>query len=292
MQHTNNDQIDAAIIDSADKVLASYRDAFLKLQTLFHYTSLDAAVKILETRKAWCSNFRYSNDPSEAAYGRQLLDDVLTNDPDLKLQGARTAIGGLDPYGISLSVDGDALPQWRAYCRNGRGAAVGLGFDILRMRKSMTLVRVLYAEKEQRQFIIDILNVFRAPLLAASNNSTLLGELVEKLARYLAIARSALKSPAYESEHEYRLLDLLPRRLDSPHPGLLFRTNGGLLVPYLVADLTESSAPNANEPITSIQVGPCLDYELVEAALELYRDQNVRQFAVTQSAVRMRCDGN
>ncbi|PYQ26981.1 MAG: hypothetical protein DMF56_21765 [Acidobacteria bacterium] len=124
---------------AADAVLANYRDVPPVPPIVYHYTSLAAALKIIETGKLWGSNLRYSNDPSEAEYGKHLLDDVLNQDRHLSLQGLRKGIAELDTYAVSLSADGDLLPQWRAYCRNGRGVAVGVEFDTLRQRQSMIL---------------------------------------------------------------------------------------------------------------------------------------------------------
>lgn len=279
-----------AITDAADAVLAKYRDLPPTPSVIYHYTSLEAAMKILETSKVWCSNLRYSNDPSEAEYGKHLLDAVLTKDPDLKLEGLRKGIADLDTYAVSLSADGDLLPQWRAYCRNGRGVSVGVRFEALRQRTSMIFMRVIYDEGEQRQFIRDMLDVFRKPLLAARHDEAKLDPLVRKLALYLAIIRSALKSAAYESEREYRLLDLLPNKLDEPHEGLLFRVSAGAVVPYLVADLKASTAKPAAEPIEHLRVGPCLDYDLIRASFALYGSQTARQVNIIRSSVSMRCE--
>lgn len=274
---------------AADTVLAKYRDDPPIPSRVYHYTSLDAAMKVIESGKVWCSNLRYSNDPSEAEYGRGLLDKVLDADPDLKLDGLRSGIANLDTYAIAFSAEGDLLPQWRAYCRNGRGVALGVDFDTLHQRQSMVFMRVIYDEDEQRQYITDMLDVFRAPLLAARDNDFKLDPLVRDLAGYLAIIRSAMKSTAYESEREYRLLDLLPRELEGHKQDLQFRVTGGAVVPYLVADLTHSSGASAAEPIRELKVGPCLDHDLIAASFTLYRSQTGRNTDVSRSNVSMRC---
>ncbi|MGN6187149.1 MAG: DUF2971 domain-containing protein [Thermoanaerobaculia bacterium] len=280
----------AAIAASANAVLDNYRDKSPVPTKVYHYTSLDAAMNMLESREVWCSNLRYSNDPSEAEYGKRLLDEVLDADPDLKLEGFRKEIADLDTYAASFSAESDLLPQWRAYCRNGRGVALGVDFDTLRQRKSMVLMRVIYDTAEQVQFVKDMLDVFRQPLLAARHDIIKLDPLARDLALYLAIIRSALKSTAYESEREYRLLDLLPRKLDGHHQGLQFRVSGGAVVPYLVANLTQSTGSFAAEPIREMKVGPCLDYSLIDASFTLYRSQTGRGTEVTCSSVSMRCE--
>lgn len=278
-----------AITSKADSVIWTYRDKLSVPPLLFQYTSLDAAFQIIGTCRIWCSNLRYSNDPTDALYGKQLLDEVLSADPDLRLAGLRTVITGLDPYAASFSADGDLLPQWRAYCRDGRGVALGIEFEVLKQRQSMILTRVIYEETEQRAIINDTLNVFRAPLLAAQHDEDKVAQLLDKLGLYLAIVRSTLKSPAYESEREYRLLDLLPNNLSEPNAELNFRVSGGSLVPYLIADLTASAAPAAHDPVREVRIGPCLDYALLDASFRLFCDQNERAINVSASTVKMKC---
>ncbi len=287
--HADDSEIQA-LASTADAVLDRYRAKPETPSVLYHYTSIDAAVEIASSRTIWCSNVAFSNDPSEADYGRKFLDEIVPKDKILNLRGLRQVINGLDCYAASFSAEGDLLPQWRAYCRNGRGIAVGIGTNELRHRQSMLFMRVLYDPDEQEQIIRDLLDVFRPALVAASNNTERLKELMQPLAIYLVIARSVLKSRSYESEREYRLYDTLPKKLPEPHKGLQFRTSGGALIPFLIADLTATSSPFAQQPVRDLVVGPCLDYERLSASLDLLKVQKNRQFNVTPSTVSMRCE--
>jgi nucleoid-associated protein YejK len=279
-----------ALLPNADAVLEKYRTTPPLPDILYHYTSLDAAIAILQTRKMRCSNVVYANDPAEATYGQSVLDEVAKTDPTLKLQGLRSALAELDSYIVSFSGDGDLLPQWRAYCRNGRGVSVGVDAQVLRRRPTLILARVIYDSAEQRQFVTDMMDVFRQPLLSARGNTVRLRHLLDTLGLYLVIVRSALKSQTYESEREYRLFDVLPADRSSLQTHLAFRASGGMVVPYFEADLSASKAENATQPFSEVRVGPCLDATLIERSLKTLAIQEGLTFAVKPSAVKMRCE--
>ncbi len=278
------------LIKMADMVLDHYRTTPFLPPVLYHYTSLEAALHILERRKMWCSNVVYANDPAEAVYGQGVLDEIAKTDPDLKLEGLRTVLEELDCYATSFSAEGDLLPQWRAYCRNGRGVAVGVDAAVLRKRSSLILARVIYDPKTQRQFVTDIIDIFRQAVLSARGNEPRLGRLVGALGLYLVIVRSALKTETYESEHEYRLFDVLPADRAAHNVQLAFRASGGLILPHFDADLTASNAENAAQPFREIRIGPCLDSALITRSLKTLAIQEGLIFTVSSSQVRMRCE--
>lgn len=165
-----------------DAVLLAYRTASLLPESVYHYTSLAATVSIISSRRVWASNVAYSNDPSEGEYGHQVMIDVLKRDAHFSLGGLLQVISDIDCYATSFSADPDLLTQWRAYCRNGRGVALGVLSDVLALRKNMVFLRVEYDRSKQEQIIRDLLNVFRQPILAASGNQHLLQRLLELLA--------------------------------------------------------------------------------------------------------------
>lgn len=273
---------------SADAVLWKYRDAPSIPELVYHYTTVDTATTIALTRKVWCSNVTYSNDPAEGEYGKELLDEVVPRDRDFRFDGLRKVIAGLQTYAASFSAAGDVLPQWRAYCRNGRGVAIGVDSEVLKRRTSMIFMRVLYDRNEQEQIVKDMLDVFRAPVLSSHSDTARLKELVGRLALYMVIVRSVLKNPAYESEREYRLFDVLPA--EEPNPELHFRTTAMSAIPYLIADLSASAGENAAQPVRDIKLGWCLDSGLLSGSLKLFARQNALGFDVTRSRIRMRCD--
>src|ERR1043165_4150287 len=124
---TGNDADDAEVIAlkaAAGKLLTDSAGVPLP-PIVYHYTSLDTAIKILNSLEMWCANVAFSNDPSEGDHGEQVIADVCAHDPDLKMAGAQKLIADeIDSYAVSFSSEPNELTQWRAYCANGRGVAI------------------------------------------------------------------------------------------------------------------------------------------------------------------------
>lgn len=275
---------------SADRVFETYRAALPMPSSVFHYTSLDAAVAILRDHTVWCSNVSYSNDPAENAYGYNILLETVKKDRDFAFAGLLKAIATVDCYATSFSADPDLLPQWRAYCGNGRGIAVGVDADVLLKRRRMFFSRVEYEPLQQQQIVRNLMDVFRPTILAARNNPRRLRWIIGTLATYFVAARSIFKSNAYESEREFRLFVTIPSVTAAQDDSLRFRTNKGSLVPYFAIDLSVSTAPRAAQPITEIRIGPCLDFQLLSSSLSLLLAKYELKPSITRSRVQMRCD--
>jgi hypothetical protein len=141
---------------------------------LYHYTTVDAFLEIVEKQEIWASNIFYLNDTAEfhlaVKLARDLLRDEINNvQNNLGKQRLEEVYKLLDKVGPStimnpvfvwsLSEDGDDLNQWRAYCRNG-GVAVGFRrkelHDLTQKQGygfAPQLVQCIYEEDEQRRLI-------------------------------------------------------------------------------------------------------------------------------------------
>jgi hypothetical protein len=102
---------------------------------LYHYTSVDVLMSILDKGELWASHIRYLNDTSEQRLfrmqiGTRIKVGLQTAVGDerarlLKLQSAAESPTADDAYVICFSRDGgDRLSQWRGYSGNG-GVSVG-----------------------------------------------------------------------------------------------------------------------------------------------------------------------
>lgn len=102
-------------------------------RTLYHYTSLEALLSIVQFKRFRASNIRFLNDTSEE---RRLKEDVVSILRRRSSSAAdeailKTVIDAIDPgpkqslFVASLTEKGDLLSQWRAYCPSGRGISIG-----------------------------------------------------------------------------------------------------------------------------------------------------------------------
>jgi hypothetical protein len=109
---------------------------------MYHYTSREALINILTTRRMWATDLRVMNDPRELTHGRKLIaqrckatirrrrNDVVQN----FLRGTFTNFRRLiaDPstsFSISFSEHPDLPHQWRDYAADGSGFALGWSMD-------------------------------------------------------------------------------------------------------------------------------------------------------------------
>ena len=122
-------------------------------ESLYHYTTLEGLLGILEKKKIWATNIRYLNDTKENRIIANLLSDELKrrcghgtffdllapnrneemnrNEPasvDSLLYGDFVAkwLASLFVFVTSFSKKGDSLSQWRAY--SGRSGGYSIGF--------------------------------------------------------------------------------------------------------------------------------------------------------------------
>ena len=258
---------------------------------VYHYTSLEEATKILDSHEMWCTNVAFSNDPTEGRYGQDLIDNVCTRDPDLLFAGARKLVReDIDGYSISFSADGDELTQWRSYCSNGRGVAVGVDTEILSQRTSVLFARIEYDQAQQERLIKALLDVFRGRFLSARSSPSRQYRLAYPLTLSFIILRAMLKDPSYHSENEYRLLDALPKPTKRRGMKFEYFSRGEFSVPYFRVDLRASGAADANQPIREVTIGPCLDFNSAVTTLQNTRAFHERAFPINASRVPMRCD--
>jgi hypothetical protein len=108
--------------------------------TLYHYTSLEALVAIVQSKRLRASNIRFLNDTSEAL---RLKEDVIgilqkrfsSSEEDREI--VNTLIHSIQSrpsqslFVASLSENSDLLSQWRAYCPSGLGVSIGFSGDSL-----------------------------------------------------------------------------------------------------------------------------------------------------------------
>jgi hypothetical protein len=262
--------------------------------TVYHYCSLDAAIHILPERSIRASNIAHSNDPTEVAYGQRLLQSVVKSDfPAFTFRDIFALVADIDFYAACFSGNGDLLPQWRAYCSNGKGIALGVHTSVLARHKDMLFVRMEYDEQKQRQLTRETIKVYERPLIAAKHNPERLSTLAQELALQFVVLKGMFKSPAYESEREYRLFNTLPKPVDAHDFTLKFRAAGGsgsVLVPYYEVSLASSRDGKADLPFAEIILGPCMPLRTSRDGLRLLIDScKLGKVSICRSKVRMNC---
>jgi len=143
---------------------------------IYHYTSQDAFLSIVNSKILWATDILYLNDSTEFIYAVQLFYDVLQEYKHHEMYDTVKYIyEGLstNPYGIlnasiyvvSFSANGDLLSQWRAYCPVGSGFSVAFHRNTLEQIGEPSKFRLTpceYDENKQKQLISQLVqNTFQ-----------------------------------------------------------------------------------------------------------------------------------
>lgn len=219
---------------------------------LYHYTTPDGLIGIVESRTLWATDVFYLNDSEEFALGIQIARDYMkdlkeraNSEPTVgRLEWLLSEFKGIGPlrkrtvYVSSLSVKDDQLSQWRAYCRGGGFA---IGFKVGRLKELATaqgfvLEQCIYEPGEQKQLITEAVDSIAGSWLDSSTpwpEQCGEGPRFEthlRLVGELSRLSPKLKNQAFLEEKEYRLIS---------EPSVCyvegqkkFRNQRGLVLPY------------------------------------------------------------
>ena len=103
---------------------------------VYHYTSMEVLLSIVEHKQLWATSIRYLNDVRERDLYLEAVRQRLPN----FLPDSESVLTDLDesssfaelPFIVSFSTEKDSLPQWRSYCPNGNGVAIGFRPEVLK----------------------------------------------------------------------------------------------------------------------------------------------------------------
>jgi hypothetical protein len=259
--------------------------------TLYHYTTAQGLLGIVEEQKLWATHYAYLNDPSEVEYGRELIMEALKDKRSLMIQhpdkeasrwmqfceaaelAVRLAHGQLSDHFLAcFCEEGDLLSQWRGYGSRCGGYSLGFTAQALDSLEvdGIRVIAVKYDREEQKRIISEILDaVFEqmVPSLDASGPLSDFKQLfINALAPHLIDCLCSFKNPAFKEEREWRCV--FPTGIGSvtwERKNVFFRQGDHGIVPYVKIALSE----DGRLPIAEIIAGPGLDRRLAEKALAL-----------------------
>jgi hypothetical protein len=102
-------------------------------EILYHYTNVNAMIAIAKESKIWATSIKYLNDTTEGEHFLTLLRRRLPEVHEAfglghtisDYLGRKRQRVEEQPFIASFSREHDSLPQWRSYCPNGNGVAIG-----------------------------------------------------------------------------------------------------------------------------------------------------------------------
>lgn len=230
-----------------------------------HYTTVEAAISIIEKQRFWSTNIAFLNDFNERVCALNVLTNIIEA-PDtgvFKDEGAKELARQLvstikDQYVHATFVtsfcdSGDMLGQWRGY-----GGGVSIAFDAEELDAAFdeqtSLVRVLYRPAEQSE-IFDRMIVTASSWLADKKDDddfeNIKWEGLSRLRVYFENISAKMKNMSFYDEREWRLLtkrDISPL---TDRPEVHFRARGKAISPYIELDPN-----NGKLPIRGITLSP------------------------------------
>lgn len=241
--------------------------SLLEFDYLYHYTTLQGCLGILESKSLWASDARCLNDTLELAYGIDLICDELLKQhveskerSRLELEVRNLRSHPRNVYIASFSTERDQLGQWSAYAGNS-GLNIGLRFGKLatQFRKNHAVMGpVVYDLEHQKKLVSDLI----AELLRRyrSTGDGGVGEQWLSIAVNFSVNAMTLaaymKHPKFAEEKEWRVASYFAVQSE-----LKFRASSSMIIPYLPIEIDFTTDRCAQLRIT---VGPMPHAALVK----------------------------
>lgn len=228
--------------------------------TLYHYTSIDAAINIIENNELWLTNIYFMNDSNEMICAQNMLDYVSNQDgyksnhPE-KYSLARKILdnsiksSNFNHFVMSFCTSGDQLSQWRGY-----GAGVAIGFKASKLDTcfpAAKLRKVIYSPSEQATIIDNLLhstsNYAKSRSIKNKEENDYIFDYTKSMFDLIA---AKMKNELFREENEWRLVNATPiheKIIDRVN----FRSKGKVVIPFI-----KIKPDSRHLPITSITVSP------------------------------------
>lgn len=307
LEPDERDQYSKFLVDIA-KELGSLDVNFS--DTLWHYTTGNSLLAILNSNQLFATQVACLNDSTEVRYGTDLLREAFvslqaegpSDENERKLlaeiarnsaQPAAMPINAASKWFVTcFSKQRDDLSQWRAYSGGENGFAIGFtagGF--YRLGARYTLVRINYDGELHRNLATKIaratLQFFREGFAKRSGAASQqwVNEFMTEWDTMLSYLAPMLKDPAFRSEQEYRVMHEL--NLEDL-PDMKFVQKGSLISRHLPRSYTSEfgELPSGRLPIREILVGPSRHKEISAVSVHtLLRQKGYDSVVVGVSAI-------
>lgn len=180
---------------------------------LFHYTSLDGAIGMLDTCTIWMSDFAYMNDPQEYHYAREAYlkayharKEFIDLTPRLHLTTSLLTLEANTRMFIAcVSPVCNDSHQWNRYGDGGRGCVIELDSEFLEKRAGIAMRKVVYERRDFERVVAAGLRMMQTQFEEYPDDQ---GEL-EFLSKSFVSDFYAFKHPDFAPEREIRLSRLI-----------------------------------------------------------------------------------
>lgn len=275
------------------QILENYLKKHNKLPAnLYHYTSIDGLLGIVNSKSIWASNILYLNDKDEFHHTLSLLEKkageqfIGRSKSKLKQQiydlfTIKGILEELEIYVFSLSEEGDLLSQWRGYCPQ---FGFSIAFDYKQLINAIesnsyncVLLPCIYDSKTKQQYIdqlfLFLLNSIMKPLIKKENpNEEEFEKLFFEYRENFIHTASSFKTEHFSAEREWRLFIIVNK--DGKKVETKYRKGNSMIIPFL--DFSFEDHRNGL-PINEIIVSPSPNQDIsIESTTEFIKSNKIK----------------
>ena len=282
-------------------------DVDTEVDAVYHYTSANALLSIIEKKELRFTDRFYLNDKSEGIYVlelckenlSELMDDTSLRSEIKKVIDERIVSpqsGNFYVYQCSCSTDRDNLALWNYYTKNKdmQGYNIKMRTDIIRKILIPTSERklpvhtgnVVYDKAQQLSTLKQILNRFCEFQTQNDPNNRHIKDLARFAVDKIMMQGIFFKNPYFEMEKEYRIA-IVPyiEETGEVYAELerKFMERYGIFIPYFDVAIPD-------ELINGITVSPTMNFETAQKSLQnvLSLSTHLRQEDIIASKIPVR----
>jgi len=260
-------------------------------EPLYHYTSLDGLMGIVESGYMWASNPLYLNDSTELLLAQsQMMESIK-----VKLNSSSVAqvdktildqfhywlsLGNINMKSLfvsSFSEKGNVLSQWRGYTPKNKGISFCFSpFDIFTLASSQNyrLLKCVYDETDQKKIVEDAIEAILIYCRECGVNPNLHPSqsyftCLENCSELILTASVLIKHKAFSEECEWRLVSQMTSILQDPT--VKYRVGDSALIPYRAFSIAQK---DGKIRFSSLYVGPTSSMNLSQASISNFLGTN------------------
>lgn len=243
-------------------------------EALYHYTSLGALMKIVESGCLHATDISFFSDSAEMRHAAEILRIYVSQRIEAQNQKSNLFSqfrewvserigGGHMQFVVSFTANGNLLSQWRSYCPHGRGVSIGIRSEIIcdaAAAQSFRVGKCIYDNKAQRDIAEAIISEVEklAEIRGENTDSSkrhpsqsfhgVFEELEEDLLRIAAL----LKHGKFNEEQEWRAVSpIISNYVNSP---IKYREGRTMLIPFI--ELSLRAQGSTQIPFEHVYLGP------------------------------------
>lgn len=219
---------------------------------IFHYTSAQALLAIIQTRTLWATDIEYLNDAREGTLARKMIKHLMGSvDAERSGDFLNMFSGGRRSFVSCFSKTYKNLSMYRTYGTPFGTYCLGIDRDALEAIDGIKVVECVYDKGDQARYCKEVVGQVGS------------GRSLQAAYAALLDLETRFKGEEFHTEEEIRLLAQGEGAVDLRVSG-----RGNFLIPYRQIDL-----PNGPIPVL-VTLGPNTDAHLARRGI-----QELRRFA-------------